>query len=331
MKKIFITFVNIILIILVLFSIDFLTYRSEVKNFNQNFYTFTQKADISSFINSYKAGYSIQSVQKYKQHLKRTNYDGFRNIHINNHLSKPPILIFGCSFTFGSALNDNQIFPYKLSTTSNRPVLNFSKAATGPAHMLFLIQNNFVFRMVDEKNIPEYAIWLYIPSHISRLYTDIFPHPLMINGYNIRYKLKDDKLELVQKNLPDFFFMSFIVKRIFANLDNKNRELAKTKEYQEKNFNLFNKIFLDSKKMLQERYPNIRFVIINYNLNYDDSKTNEDPYMWKRLEEEGFIIINTKDLIGREYTKEDTTYDKFHPSENVWNELVPLIVNKLNL
>ena len=53
--------------------------------------------------------------------------------------------------------------------------------------------------------------------------------------------------------------------------------------------------------------------------------------MWDVLEKEGFIIVDSKDLIGRIYTKEDTAEDNFHPNAQAWEELIPPLVKKLKL
>ncbi len=55
--------------------------------------------------------------------------------------------------------------------------------------------------------------------------------------------------------------------------------------------------------------------------------------MWNDLEKEGFIIINSSDLIKRKfrYSSEDTADDEYHPSEAAWQLLCPELIKKLKL
>ena len=55
--------------------------------------------------------------------------------------------------------------------------------------------------------------------------------------------------------------------------------------------------------------------------------------MWEVLKSEGFIIIDTQEIIGRkfEYNSDDCAEDGYHPSFKTWKLLVPKIIEKLNL
>ena len=94
-----------------------------------------------------------------------------------------------------------------------------------------------------------------------------------------------------------------------------------------------NELFLQSKKKLEEHYPNIKFVILKYNVENDYELNYETPFMWDFLEKEGFIILDTKDLIGRKFVSnsKDTVKDGYHPSEYAWDLIIPPLIKKLNL
>ena len=64
---------------------------------------------------------------------------------------------------------------------------------------------------------------------------------------------------------------------------------------------------------------------------FEEQYEKED--MWKKLEENGFKIIKTSDLIGIKfkYASEDTTSDQYHPSEKAFESLVQPLIKELNL
>ena len=122
----------------------------------------------------------------------------------------------------------------------------------------------------------------------------------------------------------------FVVK-FFLSINDFIKKRNPNKDAME-NFILFNSILFESKEALQKRYPNIKFVILRYQVESEDN-FRELPYMWEALENQGFIIINSSDLIGRKFinNSDDTAQDSYHPSEHAWDLLVPPLIKKLNL
>ncbi len=94
-----------------------------------------------------------------------------------------------------------------------------------------------------------------------------------------------------------------------------------------------NELLLNSKNLLEEHFPGIKFVILKINIEDDSGENFELPFMWDVLKKEGFIIINTEELLGRKFklNSEDTVIDGYHPSEKFLNQLAPALVKKLNL
>ena len=136
------------------------------------------------------------------------------------------------------------------------------------------------------------------------------------------------------KNIP-FVNRSFILRKIILLLD--ERKDNKSIEMKYKNFIIANELFIRSKQLLLQKYPNIKFIILTYDYDYYGVIDNYDenglemPYMWDILEKEGFIIIHSKDILGRYFHKEDTCSDNYHPSSNAWDLLIPKLAEKLNL
>lgn len=197
--------------------------------------------------------------------------------------------------------------------------------------MYYFLQDDNFFKHISPA--PDYVIYLYIENQLERLNATIFPYSILTNGKNLRYKLSGNKLILDKDNF--LIKKSFLLRKLILMTDKKYNN--QNQERKNLNFKLANKLFLESKKILETKYPNIKFVIIKYDYNYfnviDNYQENnlETKDMWKILKEEGFIIINTKDIIGKSFDNKYTTEDKYHPNEKAWDLLVPKIVERLEL
>ncbi len=325
MKKLYSVFIIFLICLFIFFTFDFLQYKQECNQFKEtnanNLYP-PPKQYISFFTN--EVGYTLNQLKDFPE-----NQDFFRSNIANSDLNTlPPIIIFGCSFAFGTFLNDNQTFTYKLTKLTKRNTYNKALEACGIQHMFYFLSNEKFYNDFSS-NPPEYVIYVYIPSHLQRLNSNIFPESLSLNGKLLLYKLKDNDLKM-EKN-TSILFKSFLIKKIFYLIDEKNNQATLENNY--KKFILANELFKQSKKKLEEHYPNIKFVILKYNVENECDLKYEMPFMWDVLKKEGFIIINSEDLIGRKFKdfSEDSTYDGYHPSEKAWDLLIPQLVKKLNL
>ena len=238
------------------------------------------------------------------------------------------IIVFGCSFAAGWLLKDEDVFSNKLSKYTNRNVYNMSLPACGIQHMFHLLKDEIFHKYIYKNEIktPEYAIYVYIPSHLQRISSITFPSITTSNGDNLIYEL--NKKKLVEKQYFPFIHKFYLVKKI--NLLIEKQHPPTDIEIKYKNFAIANELFVESKKILEKHYPNIKFVILKFS-SENDFSIYELPFMWDVLEKEGFIIVDSKDLIGRIYTKEDTAEDNFHPNAQAWEELIPPLVKKLKL
>lgn len=103
-----------------------------------------------------------------------------------------------------------------------------------------------------------------------------------------------------------------------------------TKKEMYDNFALINELFLQSKAELEKRYPGIKTVILKYNYDYG-YEISEIPFLFDTLKDEGFIVLDTKDLTGKTFDLSYTVSDKYHPNEAAWDLIVPKLVQKLKL
>ncbi len=326
MKKIYNVLIIFLICVMIFFTFDYLQYKQEcIKQKKEDPNNLYSPEKYMSFFTK-QIGYTHSRLKNFSE-----NENFFRKNIANSELNKkPPIILFGCSFTFGTMLEDNQTFSYKLSKLTKRNVYNYALEACGIQHMYYFLSNERFYKDISSASYPPpYVIYVYIPSHLQRLTSNIFPDIICQNGSLLLYNLQDNDLK--QKKIPSFLFKSFLIKKIFYLIDKKNNQNTLEKKY--KKFMLANELFLHSKEQLEKHYPNIKFVILKYNIDEKEEDINEMPFMWDVLKKEGFIIINSEDLVGRKFqnNSEDTAKDGYHPSEKAWDLLVPKLVEKLNL
>ncbi len=78
-------------------------------------------------------------------------------------------LFFGCSFTFGEGVRDDETLPYQVGIQSEGRyrTFNFAFEGYGAAQMLAAIEHGIVSRDVDTG--PRYAFYVAIPDHVWRV------------------------------------------------------------------------------------------------------------------------------------------------------------------
>ena len=318
--------VNIIVFVFCYFVADFCIYKLNCLEYKK--YINTDIYPIISYSKFYTEKICI-SLSKLKENYNNGNFIYFKKNPANSDLNtKPAVILFGCSFAYGTFLEDNQTLHYKLSKLTKRNVYNRALEACGIQQMYFFLSDKNFFKPISPPRI-QYAIYVYIPSHLQRLTTQIYSNSLCINENILTYKLKNN--DLITNNTPSFLYKSFIFKELVKINDKRNNTYTLENNY--KKFILANEMFLRSKKILEEKYPDIKFVILKYSFENDNDVNYELPFMWDILEKEGFIILDTKDLIGRKFVlnSQDTAKDGYHPSEHAWDLLLPPLIKKLNL
>ena len=247
-------------------------------------------------------------------------YDAVKNLELRKpvglNYKKRPIILMGCSYIYGLYLDGIHTPQYKLSELSKRPVYNFAYPGKGFQHSLFILQNKLFDTNI--KN-PEYVIFVMQYDFIRRMYspvmfTDFVAYPVYeINNFG-KVTLKSTYYPPYKK----FFTYYYINNLIYFNFFDND-----TRTHQRNVFAYFRAI----RKEIEKTYPDIKFVI----LLYDD--WNKFGFNFRRLERDGFIVIQTRELTGvrlqtPEYRVSDTDS---HPTEKAWDIVIPALVKKLNL
>jgi hypothetical protein len=97
------------------------------------------------------------------------------------------VLFFGCSFTFGEGVQDDETVPYQVAIQSNGryETYNFGFHGYGPHQMLAAIESGRVRQIVTKS--PRYAFYEALPDHVARVAGKI-PY----GRHNPRYRLNPD-------------------------------------------------------------------------------------------------------------------------------------------
>ncbi len=245
--------------------------------------------------------------------------------------SKKSIVIFGCSFAEGANLKNNETFGYKLSKITNRPVYNLGLSGFGLSETVFLSKLNDFYSHIKVQ--PEYAVYVYIPDQIRRIYADRYG--LDKNVY-LNYEFKDGKLE--EKNAP-FLQLSrfYLFKTLFRK---KIDQYISDEKNCDKHFDLLKIYFNEIRNELRKKYPKIKFIIIKYPSSIGE---RDDVYMghgynytfytdrWKELGESGFIIYDLSDKIKVNLQSEEYTVFDGHPNAKAWDIITKKLKQDIRL
>ena len=100
-------------------------------------------------------------------------------------------------------------------------------------------------------------------------------------------------------------------------------------------FNLFKLHLTESKKAIQEKYPDTKFIIIKYPLFQDtiekDKKIFYQTPLWEEFKDNGFLIYDLKEEIKVDLTDKEYLLPDLHPNKKAWETIVPKLVKDLNL
>lgn len=229
--------------------------------------------------------------------------------------SEKSILLLGCSYTFGSNLEPNQSFSYYLSNLTGRTVYNLGVEGGGIQHMLYLTEDkDFTHKYKDVDLI----IYTFIFDHIKRN-NRFFNSSVFSPVCNFRMVKQGD--EYVKANewyafLSKIFLFRYFLDGIAAikNLDN----------YYQENCDSFVDMLNHTKRNLKTMYPDAKFVFLFFQAEKTESLT-------KNLDKD-IYIFSTKEFDKIDLNRPEYRHgEDWHPTEKVWQDFVPLFVEKLKV
>ncbi len=207
-------------------------------------------------------------------------------------VEKPPtdgsILFFGCSYTFGEGVEDDEALPYRTGVLLDgryRPY-NFAFGGYGPHHMLASIEHGRVETRVKEP--PRFAVYWAISSHVGRA---AGPKPWDPRGP--RYVLQQDGSVRFDGQYDDprpekpLSFAERCDRSLRRGLRKSHllRTVVDRRVETAEDYALWVGIVAESQRRLQERYPGLEFHVILWDCRHVDWEP-----MLEALEAGGFAI-----------------------------------------
>lgn len=252
---------------------------------------------------------------KYKSWDKIYEKTPFRPIEGVEYSEKKPIIIFGCSFAYGSDLEDNQTFSYKLSNHLKQKVYNRAYLAWSVQNMLYQAKRADFYDIVQEE--PDKVIYVYILGHVNRLMSEVW-----IFDTQIFYKLSKNKIKesFIKSGGIFYGFFEKFVRKYYV------EEIALVHPEKSKIYNLLSSVFEESQDEFKKHWKNTKYYILVY------SASDEEKKVLEGLGDKGFNVIFLQDLTSEnldsvKYQISDTDN---HPNEAAWDLLTPLIAKKIN-
>lgn len=311
MKYIKIVFFNIVFILFLLFCVNFYIYYSDKK---------TDDLDIKDICNEY-ISFMTRDISEIDTKNNLIYNDEFRPVENINNKDLPPIILFGCSFVYGTGLTNTQTFSYQLGKITKRKIFNRAMGGWGVQHMLYQLQSKDFLQYINDNSpdfVPEYIIYLCINNHYFRIFApvSIFYTPC----YSVFYKYDKRTNDFVKKKrtfITDKILLYPIIKGKLAELmiEHCNDKISE----------LFFYYLIACKKEQEKKFPNAKFAIIFYN----EGSELTTEYM-NKLIKNNFIII-TKDDFKIDVEEEKYQLPDIHPNALVWEEITPRIVEKLQI
>ncbi len=281
-------------------------------------------------------GFYIENDHVY---VVNTSFRDFFESYISDQMRKPvgldfekkAIILFGCSYTYGDLLREDQTFSYKLSQYTKRPVFNKAYSALSTQHMYWQTLQPEFYESITR--IPEYAIYVCCNQlHLLRLHRCFLPPSASLD---VRYTLLKNNV-LKEFSTPfDKFYNLQLVKFFYNTYFYAD---SVTTRFMNKDIMLMKQLIIQSKEELQKHYPDIKFVVLYFNDKANVIDSTEQMYynqIFNTLEDYDIKFIDTADLVGFQFDHinmmEYAIEGDGHPNENVWNLLVPKLAEALNL
>ncbi len=295
--------INMILIISLLFLTEIFLFFCEYKNqqeivIKNNFDT-TNNELFRYMITHYYFPSNL-GIEEYRRYTPHNNFQSLQS----------PILLFGCSYTYGEFLKDNETFSSVLHKYTNKPVFNFGVSGTSPTEILYALKNIELFKNIPA---PKYVIYTYIQDHRHRLYSPIYSH---LTNYKLSKKDNEYFLKEYQNILPQNTFIYRKLKEIYY-----INHISKSK----KDYILMKTYIKGINKQIENIWGKETSLVILF---YE----NEDEQFLEEIKQLGIKIVLVSSLTKENMQSQEYRIpDDEHPNKKAWEVIVPALVKELNL
>lgn len=271
-----------------------------IEELKYNDFNIPYSQPVKSFEQIYK---EIPHYQKYP----------FGKVYGKNYKSSP-IVIFGDSAAYGEGLKETDCFAYLLSEYTKKTVYNKAFSGWSVQNIYYLFKHTDLYTEITPP--PKAVIIVYTPFFFRWMYA-----PDLSNA--LKYNVKNGQI----KRVPDLFMKlnkSYLIAKI-------NDAIAYRKaENFDKSFDDFSIYLSEIRNDSLKYWKNTKFFIIKL----QDSSNLDNPKKWTELENQGFSVIDVKDIVGSDFTlntKYVSSLGDLHPTKTFWVEIIPELSRKMNL
>lgn len=225
-----------------------------------------------------------------------------------------PILLCGCSFTWGEGFEYNETVSYQLANLTGRPVYNRAGRGWGLSQFLYLTGRDEFYNIPE----PEYLIYIFIEEHRNRL--DRFKASPAAIDFQPKYKVCGNRLVPEKPRFYD---------SLFSVADFKFHYNYKYKLMKDETLKLY---FAQAEKEIRKHWKNTKLVILVYPLGEEAEQEHNNRKLWIDLEKENnYIIIFADDLTNVDLISVEYRIDGWHPTPDVWRIILPKLIEVLNI
>ncbi len=201
----------------------------------------------------------------------------------NSNNSAQCVLFYGCSFTFGEGLNDDETMPYLVGIKSNGTyhTYNFGFHGYGAHQMLAALEHGLEEKVVPCK--PKYAVYAALMDHIRRS-AGLVPYDK--NGP--RYTLNQNGEVILTGRFVDYekSFISWIKKRLRKSYILRET-ILKENPFSSDNISLFVSIVDRARTIFENRYPGSQFYVLFWDKFVDQGGIGDREKVLHALDEKG--------------------------------------------
>ena len=195
------------------------------------------------------------------------------------------VLIFGCSFSFGTGVGDEDTLPWLTSVASGRRhhVHNFSFGGWGPHQMLAALEAGEVESSLDCE--PTHAIYVSVHDHVRRVAgrSPWDPH-------GPRFELREDGRLARNGNFDDR--PSLVRSWPWLGKSEVLRILSEHFVPAQTDFDRFAAVVAESRDRLASRWPGIDFRVLLW-----DKRWKHDPEYWEGLRRRGLRVDFVSEIL----------------------------------
>lgn len=254
-------------------------------------------------------------AEKFRFHM-RTNAFHRRDSEAERRPGRANILFYGCSFTFGEGVNEDETIPWYVSGHLDVRGFNFGSMGAGPADFLANLEGHGDGLLGGIPEAPTSAVYTFIDDHLRRVVRTSFYLTMFPDGIeNIMFYSLGENGELSgvkgsESSFTDFYwFRPPFGHSAFAKVT--GQEIPWITEY---HYRLFAKILARQRQLTMERVPQFKDFFVAFFPGETFYVNRLRPY----LEAEGLKVLDYS-FVGPGVLN---TYDQIltdgHPSPDLY-------------